>query len=643
MSPAAPAPGTSPQHASPGPIEQYEDRLNTQTTLLLKQVQRSPLAVLAVVGIVVYALPSAIDTWRTWSWFGMVALALCTRYLYAIGIQGRCSPASAPGIMRNLTLFALVNGLAVGISAPLFFEYLPDASRAMVAMVLVGLSAGGIATSAGYPPVFSAYILPALLPLALSWALIGGTQYRLIGVMVLLFILILYSFVRQNHKLLQDSFGIRFEREQLIQELKAKQEELLLAMAQAREATVQAEVARGQAEAAKEQAELAKEQSETARTQAEEAGRAKARVLAAASHDLRQPLHALSLYSAVLSNHPEAHTLNEVSQQIDLSVRALRALLNALLDISRLDAGVYQIEETSFSASEILARIVAEFQPLAQKKNLMLYLDKKPAQTWSDPVVFEQIARNLLDNAIKYTEAGAVLVSVRIEDERIHIAVRDTGRGIPESELARVFEEFYQIDNPGRNRELGLGLGLSIVKRLATLIRSEIRLSSVVDEGSSFSWHIPLERRGKTGLLAVNEEESVATMSNDKYRRQILVIEDETAIRHGMSLLLKTWGMDAHGTDGRAGADQILQRHGIDLVIADLRLQDGENGLQVVNALRQTWKNLPVLLISGETDPDQLRDVAASGFPLMNKPIQADMLRKTLFQLLDEPGAPPES
>ena len=185
-------------------------------------------------------------------------------------------------------------------------------------MVLVGLSAGCIATSAGYPPVFTAYIFPALLPLAWGWARDGDPQYMSIGFLILLFIFILYTFVKENQKLLDESFNIRFEREKLLEELNNKYEELSLAMGQTKEA--------------KEQADHARDQAEHAREQAEQAGLAKARVLAAASHDLRQPLHALSLYSAVLSQQPDPTMLPEVAQYINLSVRALGALLNALLN-----------------------------------------------------------------------------------------------------------------------------------------------------------------------------------------------------------------------------------------------------------------------------------------------------------------------
>ncbi len=597
-----------------------EVRLSMQAKMLAKQVQRSPLAVLTVALVLVYAIANHTEAWRIYVWLGLVAAGLFARFVYATSVMRRMSveqnsladvsqlppvPPQAARVLRNLTWFAFFNGIAIGISAPLFFPDLPNADRAMVCLVLVGISAGGISTSAAYPPAFVAYILPALLPAVFCLAFFGSGQGPL-SLLIVLFIVILFSFVYENHKLLGESFSIRFDHEKLVRELESKQEELL----------------------------RAKEHAEQAKERAEEAGQAKARVLAAASHDLRQPLHALSLYSAVLSQQPEPQTLKEVSQQIDLSVRALNALLNALLDISRLDAGVYQIEQTAFNLHEVLQRIVHEFEAVAKRKGLGLLLDSRPVMTYTDPVVMERIVRNLIDNALKYTERGAVLVSTTVDDEHVTIAVRDTGKGIPPSEQNRVFEEFYQLDNPSRDREMGLGLGLSIVKRLAELVKSRIVLTSVLGEGSCFSWHVPLDRRSAPPIAGDGFDDGRVFCMHK--RLEILVIEDEAAIRHGMGLLLGVWGMTAYGCAELQAAQEIMQQHDIDFIIADLRLEGGADGLEVVNTLRKNYKAVPVLLISGETDPRKLKDVAASGFALMNKPIQPEMLRKNIAQMLEK-------
>lgn len=571
--------------------------LNERVRLLARQVRRSPYAVLIVTSSIVYGVYPYVSHVLAFAWLAFVTGCVLWRWRYAGHVLRGTSIADSPQVMRRLVWFAFINGTAVGISAPLFFANLPDAARAIVAMVLVGLSAGGIATSAAYRPAFAAYILPALLPLAYSWFIVGDGQHIVIGVLVLLFIFILFTFVRENHQLLSESFSIRFEREKLVRALEQKHIELL-----------------------------------AAKEQAEEAGRAKARVLAAASHDLRQPLHALSLYSAVLARNPTQETLAVVSQHIDLSVRALSALLNALLDVSRLDAGVFQIEHGAFDVANILHRVFNDYVELARQKGLAFHLHTVPMTVFSDPIVVERISRNLIDNAIKYTDRGSVVVTIRQVGNNARIEVRDSGKGIPPAEQQRVFEEFYQLDNPGRDREQGLGLGLSIVKRLADLIGSAISLTSSTGKGSRFSLSLPLDQTTAGRLPeTIQASGDDARASSDM---RILLIDDESAIRHGMSLLLASWGaMPFSAADMQEAQDILSAENGnIDLIIADLRLQNGADGLQVVVSLRQQWGPIPVLLASGETDPSKLKGVASSGFQLLHKPIAPEALHQSIFE-----------
>ncbi len=586
-----------------------EIQSSKQSRLLIQHAQRSVFSVLLAASCIVYAVVIHTTLPIAFGWLALVVLCLVARSAYAKSVMPKEYHNRAREIMRHLGWFAALNGLAVGCSAPLFFNYLPDASRAIVSMLLVGISVGGIVTSTAYPPVFLAYIVPALMPLAVSWVLILGAEHLLTGVLILLLIYLSSNSSINNFNLLNESFQIRFEHQALIVKLEQKQQELLKAKKQAEEA--------GQA-----------------KEQAEEAGQAKARLLATASHDLRQPLHALSLYSAILSEKPEPAALTEVSSHIDLAVRALNALLNALLEVSQLDAGVYQVEEYAFDARKKLARIVLELSPLAQKKGLMLYLDAKPAEAYSDPVIFERIARNLIDNAIKYTDQGAVVIRMLPNSEVLRIEVEDTGKGIHRNEQQRIFEEFYQLDNPSRDRERGLGLGLSIVKRLAQLVGSDIELASTPGKGSCFAWQIPLRAQASAAIvLAEHEPQGTSVMSR---AFNILIIEDEIAIQHGMSMLLKIWGMHPFACATQAEAEQTLAQHSIDLIIADLRLQRGISGLAVLKYLCSRQKKVPVLLISGETDPGQLRDVAASGYPLLTKPILPETLHQTLIDLLEK-------
>ncbi|WP_338847793.1 ATP-binding protein [Massilia sp. W12] len=606
--------GDTSQDKTPA-AEQDAARLREQARMLVLQVQKNPAFIAITASVAAFSMVThkQVKISHALLWLGGVVLALAVRLLYArkymrqtqAAERGLSAMPDAGRALEYLTGFAFLNGLAFGLAPLCFFGALDDAQRAMMSMVLLGLSAGGIATSAATPRVLLAYMLAALGPLIFAWTWFAGQP--LISFLILFFGVTLYMFAKDNHQVFCDSFLMRYQHAQMNTELQQRNAELQQTMQALQEA----------------------------RDHAEEAGQAKARVLAAASHDLRQPLHALSLYSAVLAQKPEAATLEEVSKQINLSVRALSALLNALLDVSRLDAGVVQIEARSFDVKAELQRIVAEFQPLAQQKKLFLCTDLLPLRCFTDPLIFQQIARNLIENAIKYTDAGAVLVSVRNEGEQVRISVQDTGRGIPESEVSRIFEEFYQLDNPGRNRDLGLGLGLSIVKRLAELVRSRITVTSTPYEGSNFSWLAPLDRRG-TGQDAAEAAplENSQRLINPKWR--ILVLEDEAPIRHGMQLLLGSWGIQTHGCATREEAQDIIAKHQIQMVIADLRLQDGVSGLQVAQLLQNSQPGLAVLLVSGETDPAKLRDVADSGLPLMNKPVEPEALREHIARMLQQ-------
>ena len=363
---------------------------------------------------------------------------------------------------------------------------------------------------------------------------------------------------------------------------------------------------------------------------AEQAGRAKARVLAAASHDLRQPLHALSLYSGVLSGNPDPATLSVVAKHIDLSVRALNALLNALLDLSKLDAGVFQIERCVFSLTDLLARVCNDYRAHAEYKGITLQLEVPALLVYSDPIIVERVARNLIDNAVKYTDTGTVAVSAHALAGMVTVAVRDTGRGIAPEQQQQVFEEFYQIDNPGRDRSEGLGLGLSIVLRLTTLIEADLIVDSAPGVGSCFSWRLP---HCQERVQARHASPAPPAPAMTACTLAILLVDDELAILHSMSLLLASWGyLPLCAGDPQQAHAIMAQRVGrVDLMIVDLRLGHGGDGLLLAATLRARWGAIPVLLVSGETNPSKLKDAAASGFPILHKPLSPDTLHESIL------------
>jgi CheY-like chemotaxis protein/two-component sensor histidine kinase len=358
-------------------------------------------------------------------------------------------------------------------------------------------------------------------------------------------------------------------------------------------------------------------------------------VLAAASHDLRQPLHALSVYSAVLASKPAPDLLNEVSVNIDQIVRALGNLLNGLLDLSRLSAGNYVPEHQQLTMDTLIAGVCAEYNQAAAQKDLALVQDLKPVRVMGDPVALGRIARNLIDNAIKYTDAGQVRVYTGVDYSQplpqAVLSVTDTGKGIPAAEQAKIFEEFYQLDNPGRDRSKGVGLGLAIVQRLCELIGAKIQVESRLGEGTEFRVSMP----AALGAAVSRPEQDSAASSVSLEGRRIYVVDDERDIRTSMRALLGVWGVQAWTADSVQDADALFAANGPpDLLIVDLRLADEEHGSHLADRLQKRHGDFPVLIITGETASDALREAHDSGYTLLQKPIAAEVLRREIVSML---------
>ena len=315
--------------------------------------------------------------------------------------------------------------------------------------------------------------------------------------------------------------------------------------------------------------------------QAESAMAAKTRFLASASHDLRQPMHTLSLFGSALARRTLDADSAGIVTQMNLALQSLSSQMDALLDISKLDAQVVPVNNQVFALQPWLARLQREFMPAAQRKQLLLRLDC-PAEACveSDPVLLERVVRNLGDNAVKYTRSGQITLGAALQEGRVAIWVQDTGIGIAAEEQEKVFEEFYQLGNPERDREQGLGLGLAIVKRLAMLMGLPIEMVSELGRGTRFTLLIP--QAAPVGLSP--EPEPVPSLT-DIAGLRILVLDDEEGVREGMATLLGSLGcmpLLASNIDGALAA----AGSGIDLVLSDLRLRGAEDGIEAIRRLR---------------------------------------------------------
>jgi len=368
--------------------------------------------------------------------------------------------------------------------------------------------------------------------------------------------------------------------------------------------------------------------------QLEIANLAKSRFLAAASHDLRQPLHALNLFVAQLRDESRPTLRDQLIARIDAAVSAMNELFEALLDMSRLDAGVLEPNLTEFPIERLLKRIETTFTGAAREKGLRLGIVSSSAWVRSDFILLERIVLNLVSNAVRYTPYGGVVIGCRPRGNRLRINVWDSGPGIPQDQQRHIFGEFYQLGGRQPDRGAGLGLGLSIVDRLGHLLGHPVELASRPGKGSCFSISVPLLAARSPTPEAL---EPPATVPDPARGRLIVVIDDDALVLDGMRGILLSWGCRVvTGASDTAALAQLAQEGGQpDLIISDFQLANGRTGIEAIERLRGARDAaIPAFLISGDTAPERLREASASGYQLVHKPVPPMVLRTMLNRLL---------
>jgi signal transduction histidine kinase len=369
------------------------------------------------------------------------------------------------------------------------------------------------------------------------------------------------------------------------------------------------------------------------RDRAQAASESKTRFFAAASHDLRQPLHALSINAyalAMLARRQAQPKIVKLSDSIERALRQSTGLLDGLLDVSRLDAGSVQAAWSDIDLGPLLDSLGNEFRPLAAQGGLTLEVQRPddPLVVRSDADLLRRVLTNLIGNALKFTRQGGVTLIARPDGDRVLLAVQDTGIGISEADQARVFEEFYQADNPARDRSQGLGLGLAIVRRIAVLLGIELQLDSAPGRGTRITLRLP--PGDATGMEPVAPDTTSADDAAAPLGLRVLVIDDEADIRDSMQALLEQLGCEAVCVEDLAAA-QACVRGGFQpqVLLADHRLRQGD-GLAALAALRAELGPLPAMLVTGDTAPATLAQLAASGHRVLHKPVDGATLAQAL-------------
>lgn len=366
--------------------------------------------------------------------------------------------------------------------------------------------------------------------------------------------------------------------------------------------------------------------------QLEDANLAKSRFLAAASHDLRQPLHAVGLFVAQLHRRLRAPERGQIVARIEAALAAMNELFSALLDISKLDAGGTAVNIADFPFAQLLARAETTFGEAARQKGLSLRV--VPSRAWmrSDFILLERVVFNLISNAVRYTTRGGVLVGCRKRGDNLRIEVWDTGAGIPEDQHQKIFGEFYRLGEPDRDRRAGLGLGLAIVDRLCRLLGHPIALRSAPGRGSVFAVTVPgAPARATAPIEPRIFPRNELSLSNGKL---VLVIDDDPLVREGMGGILRSWGCQVIAADTDSKALKALTGdQAPDLIISDYHLADGATGPETIERLRIALSaQIPAFLISGDTDSEPLRQAKAKGYYLLHKPVDPMALRAMFNQ-----------
>lgn len=567
--------------------------------LFARQGRRVPLPVFLVGVVSAALLLRHIAVALPLAWLCLLALMLAVRWIAHERLAGMHGVMVQKRLAAAVALSAL-NGVVFSLPL-LFFSVLSDFERTVQTTLVIALCAGSVGTSAGYLPRFVAFMLPTLTPLALVWAWHGSDSGETwiglaMALLVVLLGLILFALSQDAFRMFRESYDIRLEKDELNARLRDALE------------------------------------------RAETANRAKTRFLASASHDLRQPLHTLSIFAAALGMRPLDERSRAIIGHMNEALASLSSELDALLDISKLDAGLVSCSATDFAARPFLERICLPYFSMAADKGLQSSLECADGLViHTDMRLLERVLRNLLENACRYTDSGHVGVSVEETEGALRLTVSDSGAGIADDQQARIFEEFYQVGNRERDRMQGLGLGLAIVRRLLELLQIPLGLESVPGAGSRFTLVLA---RASDQVAPSNP--GPAPSLPDLAGLRLLVLDDEAAIRLAMRELLSAQGCQVSTADCTADALGQAAQSAPDAVLADLRLRGDEDGIGAIQALRQRQPGLPALLISGDTAPERLQDAAAAGMRLLHKPLSAELLLAEIAAITGRHAAAPE-
>jgi signal transduction histidine kinase/CheY-like chemotaxis protein len=611
MSPSAPAApahtdAAAPQAVQTLPLEQRI--LQEQVDALLGTGLQATIST-----IIVTAGFAAVFYYQT-RLVGVLVWAACLHASQAVRLVGNLRYLKTPAAQRahlraaHWYCHALsVNGVAWGVMPWLFFPKGNFALSSLVMLVMWGMSSAGIASQAPYRRAIFSFNVPMMVGLATALFWQADAMHAFLAVCTLIYLYVNIKFGLQQNRLLTEALRARYEKEELAQQL-AEQVHI-----------------------------------------AQRASREKTLFFASASHDLRQPLHSLGLFGSALLARLKSTPDEPIARNLMHCVDALETSFSAMLDVSKLDAGVIQPKIVPTPVADVFRKLASTYAAHADAQGLALRF--KPGNKWvhTDAQLLERLLGNLIHNALKFTEHGGVTLLARTlhsaSGPQVRVEVWDTGPGIPASELPRIFDEFYQVGNQARDRAKGMGMGLAIVQRLVDLMGLKLSVQSKRERGTVFKLVLPsAPAQAKPSLASPMESASGTFRALSSLT--VLVIDDEENVRISTAAALRQYGLQVKMADGlaQARAQAAQLGTGLNAIISDFRLRNNEDGIQVITTLRQQLqRSVPALLVTGDTAPERVRQAQQSGLQVLYKPVKIHVLVEALRQLTDVQPARPAS
>jgi len=524
-------------------------------------------------------------------WLGAVAL---TSFLRALVIRAYLAASEHARARPHWGYFFWIGTLSAGciwgMWPLIFYDRYDTEFLLLMSTVFAGMAAVSASSGSVYLPAFVSFSVPLLLPLASRHLYSGTESLMMTGLLLIVFLVVNYFLAARGNRQYRELIRARFENQALMARLEAE-------MSVAQQAVI-----------------------------------AKSRFLAAASHDLRQPLHALGLFIGALRSRETDAQGRAIIEDMETSSAALNGLFNSLLDVSRLDAEIIDFNPSHFPASELFDGLRAQFVQQAQEKGIELVVLDSACVLYSDAILLERVLRNLVSNAVQYTESGTVTLGCAAAPNGARtVTLTDTGPGIPDEAREDVFSEYYQLNNPERDRSKGLGLGLAIVRRLCHLMDLPLAMDSVEGQGTVFRVEVP---GGDPAQVLVRHREPPSLRSRGGC---VLVIDDEPQVLQSVRHLLEGQGCEVLIAESARAALRViaLAERPPDVVLSDFRLKGDLNGVDAIAAVRESLeRDVPAVIVTGDTSPERLREITLTGLEVLHKPVAGDALCLLLERLL---------